>query len=33
VSPKAVLWVTADKSADTQTPAKTTINVLAWPQK
>ena len=34
VSPKAVLWVSADaKTSDTQAPVKTTINVLAWPQK
>jgi hypothetical protein len=34
VSPKAVLWVTVEaKAPDTQTPVKTTINLLAWPQK
>jgi hypothetical protein len=34
VSPRAVLWVTVEaKAPDTQTPVKTSINMLAWPQK
>jgi hypothetical protein len=34
VSPKGVLWVTADEqAANSQAPQKTTINLLLWPQK
>ncbi len=32
VSPTAVLWVTADAQGNSQTPAKTSINLLDWPQ-
>jgi hypothetical protein len=33
VSPKAVLWVTADSQNGYQAPTRTTINLLEWPQR
>ncbi len=32
VSPTAVLWVTADSPNSSQTPTRTTINLMEWPQ-
>ncbi len=32
VSPTAVLWVTTDSQNSSQTPTRTTINLLEWPQ-